>query len=163
MREKIGIAAMNPAKTEVVKRIVKLYDSEADRILVIGQYIEQLELLSQEMQMPLITGKTKNSERDVLYNQFRRGEIKHLMVSKVGNFAIDLPDANVLIQVSGTFGSRQEEAQRLGRVMRPKSDGRPAHFFSLVTQDSREQEFSMNRQLFLTEQGYSYKILKEIE
>jgi DNA excision repair protein ERCC-3 len=162
MREKIGIAAMNPAKTEVVKRIVKLYDSEADRILVIGQYIEQLELLSQEMQMPLITGKTKNSERDILYNQFRKGEIKHLMESKVGNFAIDLPDANVLIQVSGTFGSRQEEAQRLGRVMRPKSDGRPAHFFSLVTQDTREQEFSMNRQLFLTEQGYSYKILKEI-
>ena len=112
------------------------------------------------MNIPLITGKTPNKERDVLYDAFRKGSLKNLMISKVGNFAIDLPDANVLIQISGTFGSRQEEAQRLGRVLRPKSDGGEAHFYSIVTQDSKEQEFAMNRQLFLTEQGYAYKILK---
>ncbi|HEX5572705.1 MAG TPA: helicase-related protein, partial [Ktedonobacterales bacterium] len=105
-----------------------------------------------------LTGRTNNSQREKLYDQFRQGKIKRLVVSKVANFAIDLPDANVAIQVSGTFGSRQEEAQRLGRLLRPKSDGRPAHFYTIVTRDTRDQEFSSNRQLFLTEQGYRYTI-----
>jgi DNA excision repair protein ERCC-3 len=107
---------------------------------------------------PLLTGRTNNSQREKLYDQFRQGKIKRLVVSKVANFAIDLPDANVAIQVSGTFGSRQEEAQRLGRLLRPKADGRPAHFYTIVTRDTRDQEFSSNRQLFLTEQGYRYTI-----
>ena len=109
--------------------------------------------------IPLITGSTGNAEREILYNQFRSGEVRHLVLSKVGNFAIDLPDANVLIQVSGTFGSRQEEAQRLGRVLRPKSDGGDAAFFSIVTRDTRELDFAHHRQMFLTEQGYAYEIL----
>lgn len=110
------------------------------------------------LKTPIITGATPNGERMKLFQQFRTGEIKTLVISKVGNFAIDLPDANVLIQISGTFGSRQEEAQRLGRLLRPKSDGGTASFFSIVTKETREQEFAMNRQLFLTEQGYNYKI-----
>src|SRR5204863_8278925 len=113
--------------------------------------------------IPLITGSTPNSEREELYNRFRRGEQRHLILSKVGNFAIDLPDANVLIQVSGTFGSRQEEAQRLGRVLRPKSGGETAHFYTLVTRDTREIEFAQHRQMFLTEQGYSYAIADEAD
>lgn len=159
-REKIGIASTNPEKTKVVRELLVHYSEDSDRVLIIGQYIDQLEKLATELNIPLITGKMPNKERDVLYDKFRKGAIHHLMVSKVGNFAIDLPDASILIQISGTFGSRQEEAQRLGRVLRPKEDGRQAHFYTLVTQDSREQEFAMNRQLFLTEQGYAYKILK---
>ncbi len=158
-RDKIGIASMNPQKDDVVEKLISMHSEPEDRILIIGQYIEQLTALSEKLGIPLITGKTPNKERDKLYLAFRRGELRNLMVSKVGNFAIDLPDASILIQISGTFGSRQEEAQRLGRVLRPKEDGRPAHFFSLVTKDSKEQEFSMNRQLFLTEQGYAYKIM----
>jgi len=158
-REKISIAGCNPEKSSIVKGLLEKHSEENDRILIIGQYIEQLENLSKEISVPLITGKTPNKERDKIYESFRNGEIKILMVSKVGNFAIDLPDANVLIQISGTFGSRQEEAQRLGRVLRPKKDGRPAMFYSLVTKDSREQEFAMNRQLFLAEQGYGYEII----
>jgi len=130
-----------------------------DRVLVIGQYLEQLQHLATIFRLPLITGQTPNAERDRLYAAFRKGEIPHLIVSKVGNFAVDLPDANVAIQVSGTFGSRQEEAQRLGRVLRPKSDGGPASFYSLVSADTREQEFGKKRQLFLTEQGYAYEIV----
>lgn len=160
VREKITLASTNPEKTDIVQRLLKFYDKPDDRVLIIGQYIEQLENLSKVLDIPLITGKTPNKDRDVLYAKFRDGSLKNLMVSKVGNFAIDLPDANVLIQISGTFGSRQEEAQRLGRVLRPKSDGGAAHFYSIVTQDSKEQEFAMNRQLFLTEQGYAYKIIK---
>jgi len=160
VRDKITLASTNPEKTDIVQRLLKYYDKPDDRVLIIGQYIEQLENLSKVLEIPLITGKTPNKERDKLYAAFRSGELKNLMVSKVGNFAIDLPDANVLIQISGTFGSRQEEAQRLGRVLRPKSDGGAAHFYSIVTQDSKEQEFAMNRQLFLTEQGYAYKIIK---
>jgi len=159
LREKISIAGCNPEKNNIVKNLLEKHSEENDRILIIGQYIEQLENLSKEINVPLITGKTPNKERDKIYDSFRSGEIKILMVSKVGNFAIDLPDANVLIQISGTFGSRQEEAQRLGRVLRPKKDGRPAMFYSLVTKDSREQEFAMNRQLFLAEQGYGYEII----
>ncbi len=158
-RDKINIASTNEQKDDVVEKLIAKYNEPEDRILIIGQYIEQLTKLSEKLDIPLITGKTPNKERDKLYLAFRRGELRNLMVSKVGNFAIDLPDASILIQISGTFGSRQEEAQRLGRVLRPKEDGRPAHFFSLVTKDSKEQEFAMNRQLFLTEQGYAYKIM----
>ena len=160
VREKITLASTNPEKTDIVERLLKYFDKPDDRVLIIGQYIDQLESLSKELGIPLITGKTPNKDREKLYAAFRDGSLKNLMVSKVGNFAIDLPDANVLIQISGTFGSRQEEAQRLGRVLRPKSDGGAAHFYSIVTQDSKEQEFAMNRQLFLTEQGYAYKIIK---
>jgi DNA excision repair protein ERCC-3 len=156
MRQKITVAACNPAKTKAVKELIKKHKD--DRILIIGQYIDQLENLAALLNIPLITGSTPNNKRVELFQSFREGSTPHLMVSKVGNFAIDLPDANVLIQISGTFGSRQEEAQRLGRLLRPKKDKSLAHFYSLVTKDSREQEFAMNRQLFLTEQGYSYQI-----
>ena len=127
-------------------------------MLIIGQYLDQLKILAEELQAPLAHRTTSNTQREKFYDQFRRGEIKRLVVSKVANFAIDLPDANVAIQVSGTFGSRQEEAQRLGRILRPKSDGGLAYFYSIVTRDTRDQEFSANRQLFLTEQGYRYVI-----
>ncbi len=129
-------------------------------MLVIGQYIKQLELLAKRLEAPLITGRTPNAERERLYNAFRSGEVPVLVVSKVANFAIDLPDADVAIQVSGTFGSRQEEAQRLGRILRPKSDGRSARFYTLVTANSRDQDFASKRQLFLAEQGYHYTIIE---
>lgn len=156
VREKYRIAAEAPAKLEVVRHLVEHHSN--DQVLVIGQYIDQLKLLAEELHAPLLTGRTPNGQREKLYEQFRRGEIKRLVVSKVANFAIDLPDANVAIQVSGTFGSRQEEAQRLGRILRPKADGSFAYFYSIVTRDTRDQEFSANRQLFLTEQGYRYVI-----
>ncbi|MCL2283725.1 MAG: DEAD/DEAH box helicase [Fibromonadales bacterium] len=159
LRDKITIAGCNPKKFGVVKDLLEKHNKENDRILIIGQYLEQLDALAKELGTPLITGKMPNKERDRIYDEFRSGEIRILMVSKVGNFAIDLPDASVLIQISGTFGSRQEEAQRLGRVLRPKKDGRPAMFYSLVSKDSREQEFAMNRQLFLVEQGYGYEVI----
>jgi DNA excision repair protein ERCC-3 len=130
-------------------------------VLVIGQYIKQLRRLADRFDLPLITGQTPNSEREELYGQFRKGTIRRLVLSKVGNFAIDLPDANVMVQVSGTFGSRQEEAQRLGRILRPKEGEKPACFYTLVTRDTREMDFAHHRQLFLTEQGYSYEILDE--
>ena len=155
-REKYRIAAENPAKLTVARYLTERHQN--DQVLIIGQYIDQLKLLAEELEAPLLTGKTSTSQREKLYEQFRRGEIKRLVVSKVANFAIDLPDANVAIQVSGTFGSRQEEAQRLGRILRPKSDGGQAHFYTIVTRDTRDQEFSANRQLFLTEQGYRYII-----
>lgn len=159
MRDKIRIASCNPEKIKVLQQLLEYHCEDGDRILVIGQYLEQLDQFAGHFTMPLITGKTPNKERDRLYADFRNGVVRSLMVSKVGNFAIDLPDANILVQISGTFGSRQEEAQRLGRVLRPKKDGRPAHFYTLVTKDSKEQEFAMNRQLFLTEQGYAYRII----
>jgi DNA excision repair protein ERCC-3 len=136
---------------------------ENDLVLVIGQYLRQLQQVASVMKAPIITGKTPNDERIELYNKFRSGEIKRLIVSKVGNFAIDLPDASVLVQISGTYGSRQEEAQRLGRILRPKSDNGEAHFYTLVTRDTLDQDYAQNRQLFLTEQGYSYSILDEAE
>jgi DNA excision repair protein ERCC-3 len=156
-RHKYRIASENPAKDEVVGRLLERY--HGDRVLIIGQYLKQLRLLQKRFGIPLITGQTPNGDREDLYNRFRRGEVRQLILSKVGNFAIDLPDANVLIQVSGTFGSRQEEAQRLGRILRPKAGGEIAHFYSLVTRDTREIDFAHHRQLFLTEQGYSYSIL----
>jgi DNA excision repair protein ERCC-3 len=155
-RRRIRIAAENPAKVAVVENLVKRH--AADRILVIGQYTRQLHQLSRRLKAPIITGKTPNAEREVLYQAFRSGKTPVLVVSKVANFAIDLPDANVAIQVSGTFGSRQEEAQRLGRVLRQKSDGSSALFYSLVTEGTRDQEFASHRQLFLAEQGYAYEI-----
>jgi DNA excision repair protein ERCC-3 len=155
-REKYRMAAENPAKLTVTRYLANRHEN--DQVLVIGQYIDQLKELAEELQAPLLTGKTANKQREKLYEQFRRGELKRLVVSKVANFAIDLPDANVAIQVSGTFGSRQEEAQRLGRILRPKTDGSIAYFYSIVTRDTRDQEFSANRQLFLTEQGYRYVI-----
>lgn len=155
-REKYRIAAENPEKITVTRYLVERHQN--DQVLIIGQYLDQLKLLADELQAPLLTGRVPTKQREILYEQFRRGEIKRLVVSKVANFAIDLPDANVAIQVSGTFGSRQEEAQRLGRILRPKSDGGLAYFYSIVTRDTRDQEFSANRQLFLTEQGYRYVI-----
>src|SRR5437660_779868 len=160
-RNKYRIASENPAKDELVAQLLHRY--QGSRVLVIGQYLKQLRLLRKRFGIPLITGQTANPEREDLYNQFRRGELRQLILSKVGNFALDLPDANVLIQVSGTFGSRQEEAQRLGRILRPKAGGEVAHFYTLVTRDTRELDFAHHRQLFLTEQGYSYSILDEAD
>jgi len=155
-REKYRMAAENPVKTQVVQELLARHAN--DQVLIIGQYLDQLKFLATLLNAPLLSGRTNNAQREKLYDQFRRGEIKRLVVSKVANFAVDLPDANVAIQVSGTFGSRQEEAQRLGRLLRPKADGRPAHFYTIVTRDTRDQDFSANRQLFLTEQGYRYTI-----
>lgn len=157
-RAKFRIASENPQKIPVVQRLVERH--AGGRVLIIGQYIEQLNQLARHFGAPLITGKTPNSERQRLYAAFRSGTLTLLIVSKVGNFAIDLPDANVAIQVSGIFGSRQEEAQRLGRILRPKSDGSHAVFYSVVTLGSRDQEFAEKRQLFLTEQGYTYEIVE---
>jgi DNA excision repair protein ERCC-3 len=156
-REKFRIAAENPDKNVIVERLIaKHHDAH---ILVIGTYLEQLQGIAQQLGAPLITGKTKNREREALYGRFKSGEVKLLVVSKVANFAIDLPDANVAIEVSGSFGSRQEEAQRLGRILRPKPGENKAYFYTIVSRDTCEEEFSMHRQLFLTEQGYPYKII----
>jgi DNA excision repair protein ERCC-3 len=157
-RKKYRIASENPLKTGIVERLIRRHRD--DLVLVIGQYLTQLELLAREFNAPIITGKVENAERERLYNAFRKGEITLLVVSKVANFAVDLPDANVAIQVSGTFGSRQEEAQRLGRILRPKRNGSAAMFYSVITRDTQDQEFSAKRQLFLTEQGYAYEIVE---
>lgn len=160
-RDKFRLASENPVKDDLIEQLLEAHDGEDDRVLVIGQYIKQLRRIAERFELPLITGQTPNSEREDLYGRFRRGDIKRLVLSKVGNFAIDLPDANVMVQVSGTFGSRQEEAQRLGRILRPKPGEAPATFYTLVTRDTREMDFAHHRQLFLTEQGYSYEILDE--
>ncbi|MBK7761327.1 MAG: DEAD/DEAH box helicase [Deltaproteobacteria bacterium] len=156
---KFKIASVNPAKMTVMRRLIDKHKD--DNVLVIGTYIDQLEDIAATFRAPLITGKTPHARREELFDKFRKGQIKLLIVSKVANFSIDLPDANVAIQVSGTFGSRQEEAQRLGRILRPsaKSDG--AFFYTVVTRDTKEQEFAMKRQLFLTEQGYRYFIQEQ--
>jgi DNA excision repair protein ERCC-3 len=155
-RAQFRLASENPAKEPVIQEILKEHPGEPT--LLIGQYLDQLEDFARKLDAPLITGKTPNKERERLYSSFREGETPLLLISKVGNFAIDLPDASVAIQVSGTFGSRQEEAQRLGRILRPKSNGQPAWFYSVVTRESKESEFATHRQLFLTEQGYAYEI-----
>lgn len=155
MKAKFTIAAKNKYKIIVLKDILLRHQGLS--ILVIGHYIEQLKEVSDEIKAPLITGKTPNSGREVLYSQFRSGECKVLVVSKVANFSIDLPDASVLIQLSGTYGSRQEEAQRLGRILRPKENN-ISYFYSLTTRDSIEEQYAHQRQRFLTEQGYSYEI-----
>ncbi len=155
-RAKHKIASENPVKDKIVVELVKKFPQ--DKILVIGQYLDQLHNLAKLLDAPIITGKTPNSERDKIYADFRSGNIHVLVVSKVANFAIDLPDASMAIQVSGTFGSRQEEAQRLGRILRPKE--RTSRFFTLITRNTVEEDFGSNRQKFLAEQGYSYRILR---
>jgi len=153
--EKFRIASSNPRKMEVIGDLFRKHHE--DNILVIGTYLDQLNKVAREFRAPLITGKTPHREREVLFDKFRRGQIKQLVVSKVANFSIDLPDANIAIQISGTFGSRQEEAQRLGRILRPKK--KKALFYTVVTGDTKEQDFALKRQLFLTEQGYRYHIV----
>lgn len=155
-REKHKIASMNPDKIPIVKEIIEKCPN--DKILVIGQYLDQLDEITKMLGCPIITGKTPNTERDKIYADFRQGKIRVLVVSKVANFAIDLPDASLAIQVSGTFGSRQEEAQRLGRILRPKEQ--KSRFFTLITRNTVEEEFGSNRQKFLAEQGYEYKIVR---
>ena len=149
--------ATTRTKRDVVEALVEKHAD--DQVLVIGQYIDQLDELSEVLGAPLIKGETPIKEREVLFDKFRTGDIKCLVVSKVANFSIDLPDATIAIQVSGAFGSRQEEAQRLGRILRPKSDGRSAKFYSVISRDTIDQDFAQNRQRFLAEQGYSYKII----
>ncbi|MCB9934248.1 MAG: DEAD/DEAH box helicase [Planctomycetes bacterium] len=160
-REQYRIAAENPVKMDVLAALLELH--KGDRVLVIAQYLDQLHELASRFDLPLIEGKTPSKKREELYAKFRSGELGTLVVSKVGNFAVDLPDANVMVQLSGTFGSRQEEAQRLGRILRPKEDGSLAHFYTIVTRETRDQEFGANRQLFLVEQGYRYRIVDAAE
>ena len=155
-REKFRLASTNSRKLDVVRGLLQRHEGE--RILLIGMYIDQLEAVAREWKVPLITGRTRQSDRDRLFQRFREGEDPVLVISKVGNFSVDLPDASVAIQVSGTWGSRQEEAQRLGRVLRPKKDGNTAHFYSIISKETTEQEFGERRQLFLAEQGYTYTI-----
>lgn len=155
-KHQFRIAGENPLKLKVLRQLIHKHQQKPT--LVIGQYLTQLKHISQQLDAPLITGEMPHHDRDQLYNQFKHGDISLLVVSKVANFAVDLPDAAVAIQVSGSFGSRQEEAQRLGRLLRPKQADNQAFFYSLVTSESKEQEFSMNRQLFLVEQGYRYRI-----
>jgi DNA excision repair protein ERCC-3 len=142
--------------------LLQLLREHAGRhILVIGLYIQQLKIVAELLDAPLITGSMKNSKRDELYQRFRDGEIPVMVVSKVANYAIDLPDANVAIEISGTFGSRQEEAQRLGRILRPKPGENRAWFYMLVTSDTVEEGFAAHRQLFLAEQGYPYSVVSD--
>jgi len=155
-RQKFTIASTNPDKFKIIKQLIQKHKD--DNILIIGQFLSQLESLAAELKVPLITGKTKNHERIELYEKFKSGIIRLLVVSKVANFAVDLPEANVAIQISGTFGSRQEEAQRLGRILRPKSEGNIAYFYSIISKGTCEEDFALKRQLFLTEQGYKYEI-----
>ncbi len=153
-RAKFRIASENTKKLTIVKQLVE--NHRDDLILVIGQYLNQLHSIAKMLKAPIITGKTPNTEREEIYQQFREGRLRIIVVSKVANFAIDLPDASVAIQVSGTFGSRQEEAQRLGRILRPKEKN--SWFYSIVSNYTSEEMFSSNRQRFLTEQGYKYNI-----
>ncbi|PJJ61977.1 DNA repair helicase XPB [Compostimonas suwonensis] len=155
--ERYRLAATAPAKLDVVKRLVAKHEGE--RILVIGQYLDQIEELAEALDAPALTGSTPIDERERLYQAFREGSLTVLVVSKVANFSVDLPEATVAIQVSGSFGSRQEEAQRLGRLLRPKESGLSANFYTLVARDTVDQDFAQNRQRFLAEQGYSYTIL----
>ena len=155
--DRYRLAAASPEKTVVVRRLIAQHAD--DQVLVIGQYLDQLDDLAADLDAPLITGKTPVRERQRLFDEFRSGELRVLVVSKVANFSIDLPQARVAIQVSGTFGSRQEEAQRLGRVLRPKTDGATAHFYTVVTRDTVDADFAAHRQRFLAEQGYAYRIM----
>jgi len=158
-RQRFRIAATSPAKRPIISKLIAQHPD--DQILVIAQYLDQIDDVSDTLGLPTITGATPVDEREVLYDRFRSGEIRVLLVSKVANFSVDLPDASVAIQISGSFGSRQEEAQRLGRILRPKSDGRSAVFYTVVARDTVEQDFAQNRQRFLTEQGYAYEIVDE--
>ncbi|MFM9015680.1 MAG: DNA repair helicase XPB [Candidatus Nanopelagicus sp.] len=155
--DRYRFCATSQTKKDVAIALAKQHAN--DQVLVIGQYLEQLDQLSADLGVPVIKGETPIKERERLFAMFRSGEIKCLVVSKVANFSIDLPEATIAIQVSGTFGSRQEEAQRLGRILRPKADGRGARFYSLVARDTIDQDFAQNRQRFLAEQGYAYRII----
>ncbi|GGM97175.1 helicase [Lentzea pudingi] len=155
--ERYKLCSTARTKIPVVRRVLERHPDEPT--LVIGAYLDQLDELGEELGAPVIKGSTKNKEREELFDRFRRGEIRTLVVSKVANFSIDLPEASVAIQVSGTFGSRQEEAQRLGRILRPKGDGRQAHFYSVVSRDTLDTDYAAHRQRFLAEQGYAYKIV----
>ncbi len=155
--DRYRLAATAGGKERVVEDIVRRHPGE--QVLVIGQYLDQLEDLSNRLDAPVITGATSVNQREQLFAQFRAGELPVLVVSKVANFSIDLPEASVAVQVSGSFGSRQEEAQRLGRLLRPKADGKTAHFYTVVTRDTVDQEFAAHRQRFLAEQGYAYTIV----
>lgn len=155
VREKYRIAAENPLKLQVVRALLSRHAN--DRVLIIGQYLDHLKRIARELNAPLVTGRTESRKRVFLYDRFRQGGVRVLVVSKVANIAVDLPDANVAIQISGAFGSRQEEAQRLGRLLCPNANGGGSTFYSLVTIDTCEQERALHRQLFLIEQGYEYK------
>ncbi|MFS0858977.1 DNA repair helicase XPB [Paenibacillus taichungensis] len=161
VKHQFRLAAENPAKLAVIRRILDHH--EGMPALVIGQYLDQLESIAREIEAPLISGTMSQKERVKWFAAFRRGEIKTIVVSKVANFAVDLPDAAVALEISGSFGSRQEEAQRLGRILRPKSGENKAYFYALVSEDSKEQEFALRRQMFLVEQGYEYKIIHELQ
>ncbi len=158
-REKHKLASCNPLKIQLTKELVARCPD--DKIIIIGQYLDQLAIVAKELDVPIITGKTPSILRDEIYSDFREGRARIIVVSKVANFAIDLPDASVAVQISGTFGSRQEEAQRLGRILRPKE--RTARFFTLITRNSVEEDFGANRQKFLAEQGYNYRIIRYSE
>ncbi|WDG17201.1 DNA repair helicase XPB [Microbacterium sp. Clip185] len=155
--DRYRLAATAPAKIDVVRALAARHSDE--QILVIGQYLDQIDIIAEALGAPKITGATPVDEREQLYQAFREGTVPLLVVSKVANFSVDLPDASVAIQVSGSFGSRQEEAQRLGRLLRPKSNGHTASFYTLIARDTVDQDFAQNRQRFLAEQGYSYTIL----
>jgi DNA excision repair protein ERCC-3 len=150
------VASENPAKLDVVRQILDRHRGEPT--LIIGMYLEQLKRIAEPLGVPILMGTTAQKKRDEVFADFREGRTPVLAVSKIANFAIDLPDAAVAIQVSGTFGSRQEEAQRLGRILRPKAGSNQAHFYTVVTRDTVEQDFALKRQLFLCEQGYGYSI-----
>ena len=155
-QDRYRIAASATVKQRLAREIIAKHPDES--VLVIGQYIDQLEAMSEALGVPLITGQTPVDERERLFESFRSGDDRILVVSKVANFSVDLPDASVAIQISGSFGSRQEEAQRLGRLLRPKSNGATASFYTIVTRDTVDQDFAQNRQRFLAEQGYAYTI-----
>lgn len=155
--ERYRFCATSATKTHIAAQLARHHQGE--QVLIIGQYLDQLDALGEELQVPVIKGDTPLKERERLFAAYRTGEITCLVVSKVANFSIDLPEATIAIQVSGTFGSRQEEAQRLGRVLRPKADGRGARFYSIVARDTVDQDFAQNRQRFLAEQGYAYRII----
>ena len=155
--ERYRLASTARTKLPVIRAILDKHPDEP--ALVIGAYLDQLETLGAELDAPIIQGSTRNAEREALFDAFRRGELRTLVVSKVANFSIDLPEASVAVQVSGTFGSRQEEAQRLGRLLRPKGDGRQAHFYSVVSRDTLDTDYAAHRQRFLAEQGYAYRIV----
>jgi DNA excision repair protein ERCC-3 len=155
-RSKFRIASQNPLKEKIVRSLLARHPDES--CLIIAMYLEQIKGLAESLHIPVLTGTTPQRKRDQLYGEFKAGGVRTLAVSKIANFAVDLPDASVAIQISGTFGSRQEEAQRLGRILRPKGGRNQAHFYTLVSQGTVEQDYALKRQLFLCEQGYAYSI-----